>query len=70
MKDTKKEVASSLQDLTDKIEAQREERKRQREERKRKKTEKQKKEVLERLVAPILLILTVIVSAIVMIVFR
>lgn len=56
------EELQNIQDRTEKIEAKREEKRLEREERKRQKELKKQREFREKLVGPILLILTIIIT--------
>lgn len=58
-----------LLELTNRIEAEKEEKKQAREERKRKKEEKRRREFREKMVAPFLLVLTMLVSVVVYLFF-
>lgn len=63
----KNEMSSSIRELTDTIEARKEEKQRQRLEKQRAQERKKRRQFQEKLVAPILLILTVLISAILMV---
>lgn len=65
----KKTPQDELLELTQRIEAEKEEKKKEREERKRQKEAKRRKEFREKMVAPFLLVLTMLVSVLVYVFF-
>ncbi len=65
-KPSKTELSSSIRELTDTIEARKEKKVQRRTERQQQKKAKAKKDKIERLVAPIILLLTVVLSLLAM----
>lgn len=66
----KDSISSNIQELTDTIEARKEEKQKKRQEKKKKAKEKEKRQLMERLAAPILLLFTLIISWLVMVFAR